>query len=154
MARTTVTASGRTKITSQEKDLVTDDGTSLISVVDGEQLHLQFTLSWMTNLVGATITAKVVEGDNSVPGVKPTTVADTPIITELTVLDADTEDNIVTVVIPQNLIDGWAQAPTPGNAVYGFFGLEVADANSGTSQQIWKPVRGMIEVLYSPTEAV
>jgi len=154
MARSTNTASGRTRITSQEKDLVTDDGTSLISVVNGEQLHLQFTLNWMTTTVGATITAKIVEGDNSVAGTKPTAEAASAAIVSLVVLDADTSDNVIVVVIPQDLIATWAQAPTPGNPVWGFLGIEIADAQTGSAQQIWKPVRGMVEVLYSPTEAV
>lgn len=154
MARTTATASGRTKITTQEQDLVTDDGTSLISVAKGEQLHLKFTLNWMTNLIGVTITAKVVEGNNDGQGTKPTTEEATPVITTLPIIDNDTNDNVFVVVIPDDLVDTWATQPAPGKPVYGFFGIEVADANAGDAQQIWHPVRGMVEVLYSPTEAV
>ena len=154
MARTARVASGRARITSQSNDLISDDGTSLVSVVDGEQLHLQFTLNWLTDLVGVTVTAKVVEGDNSVPGVKPTSEAATPVITNLAIIDDDVNDNKFIVVIPQNLVDTWAQSPSPGVPVWGFFGLEVADAGVGDAQQIWKPIRGMVEVLYSPTEQV
>ena len=31
-------------------------------------------------------------------------------------------------------------------------GLEIADTGVGVNQQIWKPMRGVVEVRYSPTE--
>ena len=46
-------------------------------------------------------------------------------------------------------IAAWSPAPEPNRPVYGFFGLEVRDSGSGETQQIWKPLRGLIEVRYS-----
>ena len=44
----------------------------------------------------------------------------------------------------------WTQQPTPGNAVYGFIGLEIREAvTTGQVQQIWRPMRGQVEILYS-----
>ena len=146
-------ATGRTKITSQSQDVVTDNGNALFSVVYGEQIHIEVTLSWLTNLSNVTVTAKVVEGDNSTLGTKPTAVASSPDIQTLTILDSDSTDNKFKIVFPDDLIDNWGESPLPGKPVYGFFGLEVADGGSGDNQQIWKPLRGLVEVLYSPTEA-
>lgn len=152
MARSTTSSSGRSKITSPSKDLLLDDGSFLISVVNGEQLHLEFTLNWLISLASITVTAKVVEGDNTNLGTKPTAAASNPAVITLPLLDSEPTDNIIKVVIPADLISTWGHSPEPGKPVYGFFGIEVADGESGNDQQIWKPVRGMVEVLYSPTE--
>lgn len=42
----------RSKINSASKDLITDDGSVLVSVVEGEQIHMDVTLNWLTNLTG------------------------------------------------------------------------------------------------------
>jgi hypothetical protein len=154
MARSTSTSSGRTRITAPTRDVLTDDGTALISLVKGEQIQIEFTAAWMTSLLGATITAKVIEGDNSVLGTKPLIEATTPVITTLEVVDAITTDNVFKLVFPETLISTWSTAPLPNKPVYGFFGIEIADVGVGSAQQIWKPVRGLVEVLYSPTEAI
>ena len=51
----------RSKITSKSQDLITDDGSIIASIVYGEQTRINITTSWITNLSGYTITAKVVE---------------------------------------------------------------------------------------------
>jgi len=154
MARSAKQATGRTRITSQSHDAITDDGNALFSLVNGEQLHIEVSLSWFTSLNGCTITPKVIEGDNSDLGTKPTVAATSPTITTLDIIDADINDNKFKIVFPQDLISSWTASPLPNKPVYGFFGLEIADNNTGNAQQIWKPVRGMVEVLYSPTEVV
>ena len=148
----------RSSITSTSKDLITDDGSVLVSVIHGEQVRLNLTIGWITNLTGYTITAKIVEGNNDSFGTKPTQHATSPQITELTVangliIDADSADNLFDVVIPETLIANWDQAPSPGTPVYGFIGLELQDTATGTAKQIYKPMRGLVEVRYSPTEA-
>jgi len=144
---------GRDRITSPSKDMLKKVGTSLFSIVNGEQLHIGLTASWLTNMTGITITAKIVEGLNDGSGTVPSAQATTPVITTLTVLDADVTDNQFKIVLPENLIASWATQPSPDKPVYGFIGVEIADSGVGTEQQIWKPVRGLVEVLYSPTEA-
>jgi hypothetical protein len=128
---------GRDRINSPSKDAIKKSGTALFSLVKGEQLHIGMTASWLTNLSGCTITVKVIEGSNDGLGTVPTLHDATPVITSLTVLD-----------------DTWSTQPTPDKPVYGFIGVEIADAGVGAQQQIWKPVRGLVEILYSPTEVV
>lgn len=48
----------RSKITSASKDLITDDGSVLVSVIKGEQIHLNITLAWLTNIADYTILQK------------------------------------------------------------------------------------------------
>jgi len=143
----------RSNIRSTSKDLITDDGSVLISVVQGEQVRIAVTLGWITNLTSHTLTAKVVEGDNSGSGSIPEEARSGGVVTTLPIIDSDATDNEFEVVIPEDLTDTWTQGPTPGKPAYGFFGLQVADPGTGNDQQIWKPMRGLVEVRYSPTEA-
>jgi hypothetical protein len=143
----------RSAITSKSKDIIDDDGAVLVSLIEGEQTRLDIVASWLTNLSGYTITAKIVEGDNvQGSGAIPTTAASSPVVTTLTILDNTPTDNQFDIVIPQTLIDSWDTYPVPDKPVYGFIGLEIADTGTGTNQQIWKPMRGVVEVRYSPTE--
>ena len=144
----------RSKITSTSKDLITDDGSVLVSVIHGEQTRLDIVLGWLTNLTGYTITAKVVEGNNTQgTGNKPTDPQPAGAVITLPIIDATPSDNQFEIVIPQTVIDTWATTPEPDQPIYGFIGLEIADSSTGNNQQIWKPLRGLLEVRYSPTEA-
>jgi hypothetical protein len=145
---------GRDRINSPSKDAIKKSGTALFSLVKGEQLHIGMTASWLTNLTGCTITVKVIEGANDGLGTVPTLHDATPVITSLTVLDADVSDNEFKIVFPDTLCDTWGTQPTPDKPVYGFIGVEIADGGVGDQQQKWKPVRGLVEILYSPTEVV
>ena len=143
----------RSKITSKSQDLITDDGSIIASIVHGEQTRINITASWLTNLAGYTITAKVVEGDNvQDSGAIPATARDTPVVITLPILDTTPTDNIFDIVIPQDLVNTWNTFPAPDKPIYGFIDLEIADTGVGNNQQIWKPMRGLIEVRYSPTE--
>lgn len=146
----------RSKINSRSKDLVKDNGAALVSVIDGEQIQLEISIGWIVNLNGYTITAKVVEADMS--GSKdddgyPIDVLSGGQVTTLPIIDSDATDNEFKIVIPDNLIDSWATQPTPNTPVYGWIGLEISDTGVGDAQQTWKPLRGLVEVLYSPSEA-
>lgn len=48
----------------------------------------------------------------------------------------------------------WSVGPTPTAAVYGFFELRVTEPTGGVYQRTWKPMRGLIEILFSPTELI
>ena len=157
----------RSRINSRSKDLVKDNGAILLSVVKGEQVHLEVTLNWITNLSGYTITPKIVEADMTGLDTRPIdptgvdqtrdelpeTVRAGGVVTTCAVIDEDTTDNSFKVVIPEDLIDNYAAQPTPQAPVYAWFGMEVADTGVGNNQQIWKPMRGLVEILYSPSEA-
>jgi len=145
----------RSNITSRSKDLITDDGSVLVSVVQGEQTRINVTLGWLTNLTGYTLTAKVVEGENSQgTGALPSDPLTGGSVQTLTILDSIVTDNIFEIVIPETLIDTWVTTPEPDQPIYGYLGLEVADTGVGVEKMIWKPLRGLVEVRYSPTEAV
>lgn len=44
--------------------------------------------------------------------------------------------------------------PTNVSAVHGFFELAVTEPAGGVFQRTWKPMRGLLEILFSPTEQV
>lgn len=145
----------RSRISSKSKDLITDDGAVLVSIIHGEQTRMNVTVGWIANLTGYTITAKVVEGANvQGSGVTPTQPQSGGAVLSLDIIDSNPADNIFDIVIPETLIDTWATTPEPDKAIYGFIGVEIRDTGVGNAQQIWKPLRGLIEVRYSPTEAV
>jgi hypothetical protein len=146
----------RSPIRNKDTDVITDDGSVLISVAQGEQRHLNFTLGWLSDLTGYTITAKVVEGANlsgDLTEVPFQEDSDTPTVTSLPIIDADASDNTFKVVVTDDFADTWAVPPTPDDPVYGFFALQVEDTGVGDAQQIFVPVRGLIEVRYNPVES-
>lgn len=65
-----------------------------------------------------------------------------------------TTNNVVYLQFPSSLADTWAQRSTVGSPVYGFFELRVTEPAVGTFQRTWKPVRGMVQILFSPTDVV
>ena len=52
---------------------------------------------------------------------------------------------------PKNLINTWSTEPSVKSPVYGFFELRVTEPVDGVFRRTWKPVRGMVEILFSPT---
>lgn len=142
----------RESISSGTLDLVSARSV-IISVADGEQLRFKVTLNWLTDLTGYTKVCKIVEGLNEGLGKKPKAVRPSGIVTTIPILDSDITDNTFDLVIPQSLIATWTVKPSPDMPVYGFIDLEVADTETGDQKQIWKPIQGLVEVSYSPTEA-
>jgi hypothetical protein len=142
----------RSRITSASQDLISDNGAVLASIVDGEQIQLDVTLNWVTNLSGYQLKVTVIEALNTGDGKIPTAVQPSGVITQLPILDATITDNTFKIVFPENLIATWTTQPSPDKPVYGYIELEVKDTGTGNLQQIWKPLRGLVEVLYSPTE--
>jgi len=146
----------RSPIRNKSLDVITDDGSVIVSVAKGEQIQLTFTLEWITDLTGYTITAKVVEASNVAGDLTnpPLQEADTPQVTTLPIIDDTVSDNTFKVVITDDLADSWTVQPTPDDPVYGYFALSVADTGVGDAQQVFVPVRGLIEVRYNPVETV
>lgn len=62
--------------------------------------------------------------------------------------------NKVYIQFPSNLGQAWAVQPTVNSSVRGFFELQVTEPAGGVYQRSWKPLRGMVELLYSPTQQV
>ena len=64
--------------------------------------------------------------------------------------------NKVYIQFPKTLSisPAWAVEPSVDAPVYGFFELRITEKTSGTYPRTWKPARGMVEILFSPTELV
>jgi hypothetical protein len=152
----------RKRINSKSKDLIKGPGTVLLSVIDGEQVRIKLTANWITTLVGYTITCKVVEADSSAVNHfaaedndrLPTMPQSSGQVVTIDILDTDANDNEFEIVIPENLTDNFVTMPLPERPSYGWIGVEIADTGVGANQQVWKPFRGLVEILYSPTEAI
>ena len=147
----------RSRINSKSKDLIDDNGSVLLSIVKGEQVQIGVTLGWLTNLTGYTLLAKIIEAnsasiDHTDPTSLPTIQQGSGIITTLPIIDATVSDNTFNIVIPESLINSYTTQPLPNAPSYGWIGLEVADNAVGNAKQIWKPMRGLVEILYSPSE--
>lgn len=67
---------------------------------------------------------------------------------------AETVLNIVYIQIPSTLASTWSIQPIVGKPVYGFFELRVSEPADPIFTRTWKPVRGMVEILFSPTDIV
>lgn len=61
--------------------------------------------------------------------------------------------NKIYIQFPNTLASTWAVQPIVNGPTYGFFELRVSEA-SGTFPRTWKPVRGMVQILFSPTDIV
>lgn len=62
--------------------------------------------------------------------------------------------NKIYVQFPSTLGSTWEVPPSVGCPSYGFFELRVTEPANPVYQKTWKPVRGMVEVLFSPTDTV
>ena len=142
----------RSKITSSGKDLLSDDGAVLFSIIRGEQIRIAVSIGWMTNLQSCTITIKAVEALNLGDGEKPEAVRVGGITTIIPIIDTIVTDNLFDIVIPETLASDWTVKPSPDKPAYAFIDMEIADAGVGVNKQVFKPLSGLIEVNYSPTE--
>lgn len=62
--------------------------------------------------------------------------------------------NKIYVQFPASLASNWAVNPLVNSPVYGFFELRVTEPADPVFSRTFKPVRGMIEILFSPTTLV
>jgi hypothetical protein len=147
----------RTRINSKSKDMISDNGSVLVSLIHGEQVRMTITCSWLTNMSGYTITAKVVEADsrtlNHTLNELPKQALIGGQVVALPIVDSDNTDNVFEIVFPETLINNFATMPTPEAPTYAWIGLEIQDTGTGNEKQVWKPLRGLVEILYSPSEA-
>lgn len=67
---------------------------------------------------------------------------------------AETSLSKVYLQFPKTLGSTWSQFPTVSTPVYGFFELRVTEPQDNIFRRTWKPVRGMLELLFSPTYSV
>jgi len=142
-------------IRSSDTSVVTDNGSLIISVAEGEQLHFGITLSWISDLSSYVLTAKAVESKNETGDARdiPMSEADTPQSVDLPIIDNTATDNAFTLVIPKDITANFDVSPAPDDPVFAYFALSVADSGTGDDQKIWVPVRGVIEIVYNPIES-
>jgi hypothetical protein len=65
---------------------------------------------------------------------------------------AETSLNIIYLQFPASLASTWSTQPSVDSPVYGFFELRVTEPLDVIFTRTFKPVRGMVEILFSPTE--
>jgi hypothetical protein len=65
---------------------------------------------------------------------------------------SETALNRIYVQFPTTLAANWLVQPTAGSASYGFFELRVSEPSDIIFAKTFKPVRGMVEILFSPTD--
>jgi hypothetical protein len=65
----------------------------------------------------------------------------------------ETARNTLFLRFHSTLGDDWALEPAVGWSVYGFFELSVKEPITYSFQRCWKPVRGMVQLLFSPVSA-
>jgi len=62
--------------------------------------------------------------------------------------------NKIYVQFPDTLASNYAVQPTVKSPIYGFFELRVTEPTDSIYSRTWKPIRGMVEFLFSPTDIV
>jgi len=62
--------------------------------------------------------------------------------------------NKIHLQFPTTLADTYAISASVNSPIYGFFELRVTEPNTSVYRRTWKPIRGMIEILFSPTDIV
>lgn len=62
--------------------------------------------------------------------------------------------NIIYLQFPKTLGADWEISPTTEVPVYGFFELRVTEPLDAVFTRTWKPIRGMVQLLFSPTHIV
>lgn len=64
----------------------------------------------------------------------------------------ETALNTIYLQFPETIASTWAVQPLVDSPVYGFFELRVTEPTDPIFRRTFKPVRGMVEVLFSPTD--
>jgi hypothetical protein len=62
--------------------------------------------------------------------------------------------NRIYIQFPDTLSDDWEVFPQVDSPVYGFFELRVTEPSDPIFSRTFKPIRGMVEILFSPTSIV
>lgn len=143
----------RSPTTSASTQLQDDTGGVLWSIVQGEQLKFSVTLGFLTNTAGYTFEAVVMEALNVVGKASiPKSARPSGVNTQIVVVNPG-GSNIIEVRFPETLGGDWAVLPQVDVPTYGFFELSVKEPPSAFPQ-VWKPLKGVVEVSYSPTYLV
>jgi hypothetical protein len=66
----------------------------------------------------------------------------------------ETALNKVYLQFPSTLGSNWQVGPSVNFGAYGFFELRVTEPIDAVYRRTWKPIRGLVELLFSPTDIV
>jgi hypothetical protein len=62
--------------------------------------------------------------------------------------------NEIFIRFPSTLGSDWGISPTVNHPVYGYFELRITEPQHLLYRKTWKPVRGLVQLLFSPTHIV
>lgn len=85
---------------------------------------------------------KLVQGSGRINSTVPTSDA----------LWTETNLNTIYLQYPSTLASTWSVQPVVDSPVYGFFELRVTEPQDQIFTRTFKPIRGMVEILFSPTD--
>ena len=85
---------------------------------------------------------KLVQGSGRVNSTVPTTDS----------MWTETNLNTIYLQYPSTLASTWTVQPVVDSPVYGFFELRVTEPQDQIFTRTFKPIRGMVEILFSPTD--
>ena len=143
----------RAKISEASKSLISDNGAIIASLAIGEQIQLNMKFEWLTSIDASQVRCTAVEGINDGNGSKPTGVKPNGVVRDLDLIIPASGGNNVIMVLPKDLGLNFDPQPQPDHSVFAYIDIEVSDTAVGVRKQIWKPFRGLVELLYSPTGA-
>jgi hypothetical protein len=63
-------------------------------------------------------------------------------------------NNKTYIRFPSTLITSWSVRPQPDKPVYGFFDMRVTEPSDAVYRETWKPIQGLVEISFSPTQLV
>ena len=142
----------RSRIKNPTIQLNNDDGTQLISMIRGEQQIFPVTYksfadisSWEVEAV--CLHAIPTDETNPIPTLEVD--PDASMITLPTAITAGT--NMFTLTVPETLGAELDEQPTVDQKRYYLFGVKVQDGSDATKTQVFKDVRGVIELLFTVT---
>ena len=156
----------RSSLTNTNIEDGSDNGSVLLSIIDGEQLQRQVTIGWVTNLTSYNIHIRIIEAMNDGAGSLPTEIKAGGVKRLLTTASGHIHSisgNKFKFVVPWDIAKNFSPRPAPSAPSYAFFELEVGEPGTGDgtdpignaapiTSQVWKPLRGLLAVNYSPTE--
>ena len=142
-----------------------DSNVVLFTIVNGEQKRISMSTDWIADLTGYNIHARIVEAANDGAGTQPTKAeagGKKMLLSTTSGHIRNITGSAFELVLPWDICVGFKKQPEPDAPVFAFFELEIGEPGTGDDspvgdaasldKQVWKPLRGMIRVEYSPTE--
>lgn len=110
-------------------------------------------MGFLVDITGYVFEAVVVEALN-VSGVADVPLAVRPGGNQVTLGIRTEVPNKLYIQFPGTLATTWAVKAQPNCPVHGYFELRVTEPVGGAFRKTWKPLRGVVQILFSPTNQV